>query len=218
MSALPWWAAPVCAALVVLLVLPAPASSSLRLPRLPSGPVNAEARRRTELEWVEALAAETRAGRDPLSAVVAAAAQLDRPPPAIVAAAGAAASGGDVAAALRSDAAGELILSAAACWEVAAGSGAGLAASLTALADAAREDERVRRELRTGLAEPRATALVLAALPVIGLLLGAALGADPVAWLLGTPAGLAVLAVGVLLEIAGGLWSWRIVRSLEASL
>jgi tight adherence protein B len=89
---------------------------------------------------------------------------------------------------------------------------------LTALADAAREDERVRRELRTGLAEPRATALVLAALPAVGLLLGAALGADPLAWLLGSPPGAVVLASGIVLEALGALWSWRIVRSLEAAL
>jgi tight adherence protein B len=106
----------------------------------------------------------------------------------------------------------------AACWEVAHGSGAGLAASLSALADASRESERVRRDLRAGLAEPRATAVVLAGLPVVGLGLGAGLGADPFAWLLGTGAGVVVLALGILLEVVGVAWSWRIVSSLEADL
>jgi tight adherence protein B len=214
----PAWIAPAAAALLALLLLPGPLPAAVRRLRRPLRPVRADVRRRTELEWVEAVAAETGAGRDPASAVVVAVRLLDRPSSALVAAAAAAASQGDVVAALRSDAAGDLLLGAAACWEVAAGSGAGLAASLGALADAAREDERVRRELQTGLAEPRATALVLAALPVVGLLLGAALGTDPASWLLGTSAGLAVLAGGVLLEVLGALWSWRIVRSLEAGL
>jgi tight adherence protein B len=212
------WLAGVAAAVLVLVMLPGRALPQAPALRLPARPVGAEVRRRAALEWVEALAAETRAGRDPLSAVVAAAAQLDRAPDPVVAAAAAAAAGGDVAAALRAPGAGDLLLAAAACWEVASGSGAGLAASLTALADAAREDERVRRELRTGLAEPRATALVLAALPAVGLLLGAALGADPLAWLLGSPPGAVVLASGIVLEALGALWSWRIVRSLEAAL
>lgn len=179
---------------------------------------NAALRRRAELDWVEALAAETRAGRDPASALVAAGRSVEVDA-SLARAAAAAASGGDVVSALRSvDGASELVRAVAACWEVAQGSGAGLAASLTALADSAREGERVRRDLRAGLAEPRATALVLAALPVVGLLLGGMLGADPLAWLLGTTAGVVVLLLGIALEVAGGLWSWRIVASLESEL
>lgn len=180
-------------------------------------PARAAEHRRAELEWVEALAAETRAGRDPASAVVAAGSE-SVPSPAVARAVAAAAGGGDVAAALRSDAASDLMRAVAACWEVAHGSGAGLSASLAALADAGRESERVRRDLRAGLAEPRATAVVLAALPVVGLGLGAGLGADPFAWLLRTGPGLAVLAVGIALEVVGVLWSWRIVTALEADL
>ena len=180
-------------------------------------PARAAERRRAELEWVEALAAETRAGRDPASAVVAAGSE-SVPSPAVARAVAAAAGGGDVAAALRSDAASDLMRAVAACWEVAHGSGAGLSASLAALADAGRESERVRRDLRAGLAEPRATAVVLAALPVVGLGLGAGLGADPFAWLLRTGPGLAVLAAGIALEVVGVLWSWRIVTALEADL
>ena len=181
-------------------------------------PARAAERRRAELEWVEALAAETRAGRDPASAVTAAGA-VGEPSPAIVRATAAAVGGGDVAAALRADpSASGLMRGVAACWEVAHGSGAGLSASLTALSDSARESERVRRDLRAGLAEPRATAAVLAGLPVVGLGLGAGLGADPFAWLLGTGAGLVVLLAGAVLEAVGVLWSWRIVTSLEADL
>jgi tight adherence protein B len=106
----------------------------------------------------------------------------------------------------------------AACWSVAQGSGAGLAAALLSLADSARAAERVRRELHAGLAEPRATALVLAALPLVGLGMGIGLGADPLDWLLGTTAGRGVLALGIALEAAGAWWAWRIASRLEAQL
>lgn len=210
------------AVLLVLVLLPQPARRRsgarwlLRLPRRPRG--RGSERRRAELEWVEALAGETRAGRDPASAVIAAG-PLAPGSPSVVLATAAAGSGGDVASALRSDAAAsDLVRAVAACWDVAHGSGAGLSASLTALADAARENERVRRDLQAGLAEPKATAWVLAGLPLVGLGLGASLGADPLAWLLGTGAGRLVLGAGLVLEGIGALWSWRIVTSLEADL
>jgi tight adherence protein B len=180
-------------------------------------PARAAERRAAELEWVDALAAELRAGRDPVSAVRAAGATvaLEVCPRARAAALG----GGDVARALRADgAASELLRSVAACWEVAHGSGAGLSASLHALSDSARDAARIRNDLRVGMAEPRATAVVLACLPVVGLALGVALGADPLSWLLGSGPGLLLLAVAVALELAGAWWSWRIAVRLEADL
>jgi tight adherence protein B len=135
-----------------------------------------------------------------------------------VAASAAARASGDVPEALRADPrASDLLRGVAACWEVAEGSGAGLASSLTTLADSAREVQRVRDELRAGLAEPRATAVVLACLPLLGLALGSLLGADPLAWLLGSPGGAAVLATGAALEVVGSWWAWRIAASLESS-
>jgi tight adherence protein B len=167
-----------------------------------------------ELAWVEALVAELGGGRDPASALVAASATAPLCPDAVAVAR----TGGDVASALRAAAHTPLTRGVAACWEVAQGSGTGLAASLATLADAAGETERVRAELRTGLAEPRATAIVLAALPLLGLVLGTVLGADPVAWLIGSGPGRLVLVAGVALEAMGAWWSWRITVSLEAAL
>ncbi len=181
----------------------------------PVRPQRESARRAAELEWVEALGAEVRAGRDPSSALVAASSSVPVCPRALAAARG----GGSVVAALRLDGArSDLVRGVAACWEVAEGSGAGLAASLATLADAARETERVRRELQAGLAEPRATAVVLTALPLVGLALGSMLGADPLRWLLGSSAGLLVLGAGLVLEAAGAAWVWRITSSLESDL
>ncbi|CAB4850143.1 unannotated protein [freshwater metagenome] len=216
----------VSAALIVLATilwwppsLPARGMAS-SLPAWGSGlrrPVRASVRRACELEWVEALAAEVRAGRDPFSALVASASTLSIPvsPQAVAAARG----GGDVVAALRRDGVrSDLVRGVAACWSVAEGSGAGLAASLATLADSARESERIRRDLRAGLAEPRATAVVLAGLPALGLFLGAMLGADPLGWLLGSLPGFCVLTAGVFFEVVGALWAWRIASSLEADL
>lgn len=174
------------------------------------------ARRARELEWLEALVTEVRAGADPASALVAS----SRSVPGVVPRAFAAARGaGDVAGALRLD--GErapLVRAVAACWDVASGTGAGLAASLATLSDAGRENERLHRELRAGLAEPRATALVLAALPLVGLGLGSLLGADPLRWLVGSAVGLVVLASGLGLEALGAWWAWRIATSCEQGL
>jgi len=206
---------PVLAALAVVLAwpprvaVPRPVlamAARVRTPSRKDGP--------DELLWVETLVVELGGGRDPASALVAASAATSVCPEAVAVAR----TGGDVAAALRTAAGTPLTRSVGACWEVAQGSGTGLAASLATLADAARETERVRAELRTGLAEPRATAVVLAALPLLGLLLGTALGADPVQWLLGSTLGRLVLLGGLALEAVGAWWSWRITVSLEAAL
>lgn len=210
----------VVAALVVLVVLvlappPVRARPCAVLPTLRRPTAEAARRRAAELDWLDALAAELAAGGDPvwaLARVPASAAVVPR-------AAAAAAAGADVVPALRGDATrSPTIAAVAACWEVAAETGAGLAASLAVLADAGRETERVRGELEAGLAEPRATAVVLACLPAVGLALGAMLGAEPLPWLVGTAPGRAVLAGGLALEVVGVAWSWRIARSLERSL
>jgi tight adherence protein B len=51
----------------------------------------------------------------------------------------------------------------------------------------------------------------MAALPLMGILLGAGMGVNPVAVLLGSPLGNLLLVVGVALMCAGLLWSARIV-------
>ena len=99
----------------------------------------------------------------------------------------------------------------AACWQVAVEGGAGLAAGLERIAAGLRAQRDQREELRAQLAGPRATALMLALLPVCGLLMGSALGADPLRVLLHTPAGWGCLVVGGLLEWGGVAWTARIV-------
>ncbi|MEV8095915.1 hypothetical protein [Kitasatospora sp. NPDC085879] len=103
----------------------------------------------------------------------------------------------------------------AACWQVSSDSGTGLLVGLDQLADALRAERALAEEVAGELAGSRATVALLAVLPGFGLLLGTALGAHPLPTLLHTPAGLACLGLGTLLEAAGLLWTARIVRAAE---
>lgn len=128
--------------------------------------------------------------------------------------------GGDVPGALAVAArqpGAEGLLGLAACWRVAVDQGAGLAAGLDRLEGALRADRDQRADLRAQLAGARSTAVMLAALPVLGLVLGTALGADPLRVLLHTGAGVGCLVVGGVLEGVGLWWVLRIVRGAEAA-
>ncbi|MFF3642618.1 type II secretion system F family protein [Streptomyces sp. NPDC002564] len=126
--------------------------------------------------------------------------------------------GGDVPGALREAArepGAEGLLGLAACWRVAVDRGAGLATGLERLEQALRAERDQRADLRAQLAGARSTAVMLAGLPVLGLLMGSALGADPLRVLLHTAPGLGCLAAGAALEAAGAWWALRIVRGAE---
>jgi tight adherence protein B len=179
-------------------------------------------RRRRTLERAalrEALAevvADVRAGQPPDRALARALAHQDVPiaPKTLATARWS----GDIAGALRDDARASgqpLFLSASACWSVAAAQGAGLADALDRIVAQDRRSEEVRRQLEAHLAAPRATARMLALLPVFGLLLGIAIGGDPLGWLLGTPLGWACLVAGLLLIATGLAWATRIVARTE---
>ncbi len=170
-------------------------------------------------ELLSALAAELGAGQPTDVALRSALAPLH---PALCPSARAAALLGDgIAEALRADseAAGMADLrSLAACWEVAAHSGAGLAGAVARLAETGRATRRAREQLRAEVAAVQATARILAFLPLFGLVVGQWLGAQPVAWLLGTWPGRLTLLTGLTLQGLGLLWLSRIVRSARASL
>ncbi|MDT0308414.1 type II secretion system F family protein [Streptomyces sp. DSM 44917] len=178
----------------------------------------AEARREAVIAFCAALAAEVRAGRPAAEALSGADGQALGAAAAGVRAA--ARYGGDVPSALRAAAArpgAEGLCGVAACWAVAVDGGASLAAGLERVAEALRAEREQREELRAQLAGPRATALVLAGLPVFGLLLGAGMGVQPLRVLLSTPVGLGCLLAGAALEWAGIAWVAAIVRSAERS-
>lgn len=241
-----WWAAVAGLVIAVLgsSVLPVVAGAAgvplLRRVRLARAERRVRERRADEVIALCAMVAgEVRAGRQPGEALVRAVRDFER---AGVGGAGlggfgpgapefgglgetqaavlaAARFGGDVPEALAAAArrpGAEGLLGLAACWRVAVDQGAGLAAGLDRLEGALRADRDQRADLRAQLAGARSTAWMLAALPVLGLGLGAALGADPLHVLLHTGSGLGCLLVGCLLEGVGMWWATRIVRGAEA--
>lgn len=95
--------------------------------------------------------------------------------------------------------------------------GAPLAQVLDACAAGVSEAGRAQGARRTALAAPRATARLLGWLPLAGLVLGSAWGAEPLQVLLGGGWGSWCLVLGVALMVAGHVWSARLVRSAEGA-
>ena len=65
------------------------------------------------------------------------------------------------------------------------------------------------------MAGAQASAVLLAGLPVLGLLLGAALGGAPLAVLFGSRPGRLLLDAGLIFDAAGVLWTRRIVAGAQ---
>jgi tight adherence protein B len=166
-----------------------------------------------------ALVAELRAGQPTRDALDLACAGLTPPP--CPAGRQAAIVGGDIPAALRRDArdtGGRSLWGLAACWEVAEHSGAGLADAVDRLAEGHRAGQRAAEQLDAEVAAARASARILALLPLFGLLVGHWMGADPLEWLVGTWPGRGALAVGGLLQVLGLVWLNRLTAGVRARL
>ncbi|MFF5960433.1 type II secretion system F family protein [Streptomyces luteogriseus] len=224
----PEWSSPVAGLVLAVLgasvlpvVLGAAGVPLLRRARL-AGEVRRDRERRADavIALCGALAGEVRAGRQPGEGLLRAGRDcggLAEAQPTVLAAAR---FGGDVPDALATAAGqpgAEGLRGLAACWRVAVDQGAGLAAGLDRLAAALRAERDQRSDLRAQLAGARATAVMLAGLPALGLLIGTALGADPLRVLLHTGAGLGCLAAGGVLEGLGLWWVGRIVRGAETA-
>ena len=178
------------------------------------------ARRTLVIEAISSLAAELGAGQPPPSALELAAGE----PPVWPTALAAIRLNASIPEALRSDAVHlepsqrSLLTSIAACWEVAATTGSGLGAPIERLASSARRSEELRTQLEGELAAPRATARLLAALPVFGLAVGMVLGIDPIGWLVGSAFGWACLLGSCALISLGLAWTARIAAAVERRL
>ena len=99
-----------------------------------------------------------------------------------------------------------------ALWAISASRGVPLAKLVTGLRDEVDHANRHRDATRAALAGPQTTAAVLAALPVAGMLMGAAMGASPLALLTGGGIGGVLLVAGTALVCAGVLVSRRIIE------
>jgi tight adherence protein B len=90
--------------------------------------------------------------------------------------------------------------------------GAPLATVLDQVAAAIAAQAEAAADVEAALAGPRSSARVLAWLPVLGVLLGTMLGADPVGALLGGGLGTAAGCLGVVLMLAGRWWTSALLR------
>jgi tight adherence protein B len=98
---------------------------------------------------------------------------------------------------------------AAAAFRLASTTGGRVGGLMAALATRAAEEGRLERERRALTAQARASAWLVGSLPV--LLLAALAGTGRMGHLVGTPGGVAILAVGVVLEGAGVVAVWLMV-------
>jgi tight adherence protein B len=126
--------------------------------------------------------------------------------------------GADVAAGLRAAARSSALPThwdrLAVCWQLANDHGLAITTLMrTAQRDIA-ERQRFSARVTSGMAGARATAAILAGLPLLGVLLGQLIGARPLDFLLSGHAGGWLLVVGLTLACGGLLWSDRITGRL----
>jgi tight adherence protein B len=212
-------------ALALLTVAPEAAAAVVVLAGAAGGAVGLVRRRRDRaarqaaairvLEACDLLSAELGSGQPPGECLERAAAAWS----ALAPVAAAFRVGSDVPGALRRVAAevggaGELRVVAAA-WQIGHRTGDGLAATVARVADSLRERAATRRVVAGELASARATARLLAGLPVVALAMGSGVGGSPWAFLLGTAAGLACLALGLAFALGGLWWIEAIARDAE---
>jgi tight adherence protein B len=104
----------------------------------------------------------------------------------------------------------------AVCWQLASDHGLAIATLMRAAQRDIAERQRFSGRVVSGMAGARATAAILAGLPVLGVLLGQLIGARPLNFLLSGHAGGWLLVVGSTLACGGLLWSDRITDRLAA--
>jgi tight adherence protein B len=171
-------------------------------------------RRRAASTAMRILAGELEAGAQPDAALAAAAAAIPEMAEVFGAAAAAAASGADAGGVLA-DQRDPQLRAIGVAWQLSTATGAALTTVLSRIAaDFAAVDEQ-RRAVTAALAGPRSSALVLALLPALGVVLGAGMGAHPLQFLVGTPAGRLLCCVGVVLDALGVLWMRALLRRAE---
>ena len=217
--------AAVAAAVAQLLLWPARAADELADPRPWSRWFDGLVSRLHErtpapiTELLSALAAELAAGQPTALALESAVVGLEpHPCPLAVTASR---TGGDVADALRADArapGAHALRGLAACWEVSERSGAGLSLAVSRLAAGLRAGAEADAQLSGEVAAVRASARLLAGLPLLGLVIGQWIGAEPLGWLTGSWVGRGVLLAGVALQMLGMAWLRHMVSATRERL
>jgi tight adherence protein B len=190
------------------------------------GLVRAAARRRRDdrataelLAAVTLMAAELEAGTSPGAAVLAGAEACPSHEAALRVMAARAATGGDPRgdSATTSGTDPPQLASLAHAWQVANTTGAPLAEVWSRVARDLAERIEQRRAVAIALAGARSSAALLAMLPIVGVLLGTAMQAQPLRVLFLTATGHAVLLIGVCLDAAGLGWTHLLTARAETA-
>ncbi|GAB3581874.1 type II secretion system protein [Amycolatopsis endophytica] len=171
--------------------------------------------RRAMAEALHAMVVDLRAGAPPDLAAESAAADAPRPVAELLEVmAGVVRFGGDLAGAPASVATAEPLGQVRGrlvrAWALSQRHGLPLAELLDAVRRDITAHVRFATQAGAAMSGPRSSAMVLTALPVVGLLLGEGMGARPVHVLFATPGGQLLLLLGTVLIIAGVGWSARI--------
>lgn len=164
---------------------------------------------------IDVLVGELRVGAHPAKAFVVAADETAGPvADSCRAVAARARLGADVTAGLRSVAETSALSAQwdrlAMCWELASEHGLPMSTLMRAAQSDIVEQQRFSGHVTSAMAGARATAAILAGLPILSVLFGQLIGANTVAFLLAGHAGGWLLVVGVTLVCSGLLWSDRI--------
>jgi tight adherence protein B len=170
----------------------------------------AEVARQAALDGLSALAADLRAGLPPFrwgAGLPPAAPSAAAVSPAAVSRAAVSPAGLPAGGSPADDRIGRLT---GAVWRLAERTGAPAADLVERIEADARAADRAAASATAQVAGAQSTALLLAGLPVGGIGLGLAIGADPVHVLLRTPVGAACAIGAVLLQCAGLLWAERL--------
>ena len=172
-------------------------------------------RRRAVVDFCEALVGELRAGQPVLVALARSAPVWPEVAPLVTAAR----LDADLPAAFRRlsrSPGAESLAHLAAAWQLCAMTGGGLTSAAALVLETARAEAAALRQVEGEVASARATARLVAALPVIVLSAGQGLGARPWAFLLGHPAGVVCLGSGLALVLGGLAWIDRIAVAATA--
>jgi tight adherence protein B len=200
---MPWRRALLAAVLLLVVLALLRAAARHRLERA------ATARRGHVVQYAEALVGELRAGLPVSTALERAVGAW----PEAASVAAAARWGADVPAALRllgGLPGAESVTRLAAVWQLCAGSGSSLAVGVGHVLETARAEQSTRHVVAAELASARATARMLAVMPLLVLMAGQGIGAEPWRFLLDTVPGLLCLAGGAGFAVAGLAWMDRI--------
>ena len=188
------------------------AGSALAVARMVAASRRAEEaarRRRSVVDLCEALVGELSAGQPTLAALERSVVVWSEAAPVLATAR----LDGDLPAALHRLSArpgAESLQQLAAAWRLCTTTGGGLTSAAGLVLDSARADASALRQVEAEVSAARATARLVAALPVVVLSAGEGLGTHPWAFLLGSPAGVVCLGAGVGLLLLGLAWIERI--------